>query len=214
MLFRSYRGQLAALGGDELGAAVAAFERFEERLGRIMSFADLTFAGNQADPEIAKFFQTIQERVNAISTETLFFTLELNRIDDAAFAEKLKAPALARYAPWLRDLRIYRPHQLSDDLEKLLHEKHVAGRAAWTRLFDQTMADLRFPLDGRALTNAEAFHLLSDRSGAVRRAAAKSIGKVLGDHARLFALVTNTLAKDKEIEDKWRRYAQIGRAHV
>src|SRR5262249_17842431 len=130
----------------------------------------------------------------------------LNRIDDAALDEKLKAPALARYAPWLRDLRVYRPHQLSDDLEKLLHEKHVAGRAAWTRLFDQTMADLRFPLDGQALTSAEALHLLADRSAPVRRAAAKSIGKVLGDNVRLFGLVTNTLAKDKEVDDKWRSY--------
>jgi oligoendopeptidase F len=201
-----YRGKLAGLSGEELGQAIATYERMDERLGRITSYADLTFATNQADPEIAKFYQTTQERVNAISTETLFFTLELNRLEDEVLDHKLKAPALARYAPWLRDLRAFRPHQLSDDIEKLLHEKHVAGRSAWTRLFDQTMADLRFPLDGQSLTSAEAFHRLSDRNPSVRRAAAKSIGKVLDDNARLFSLVTNTLAKDKEIEDKWRKY--------
>ena len=201
-----YYEKLAGLSGEALGAAVAAFEQLEERLGRIMSFADLTYAGNQSDPLIAKFFQTIQERVNAISTHILFFTLELNRIDDAALDEKLKAPALARYAPWLRDLRAFRPHQLSDEMERLLHEKYVTGRAAWTRLFDETLAALRFPVQGKDLTSAEALHLLSDRDPALRKAAAKSVGKVLGDNVRVLALVTNTLAKDKETEDKWRRY--------
>ena len=102
-------------------------------------------AGNVADPEIGRFYQTMQERINAISTELLFFTLELNRLDDAALDAKLADPALARYRPWLRDVRAFRPHQLSDELEKLLHEKSVAGRAAWVRLFDETIADLRFP---------------------------------------------------------------------
>lgn len=202
-----YEGRLAGLDGKALGAAIVAYERLEERLSRITSYADLTYAGNQSDSTIAKFYQTVQERVNAISTRTLFFTLELNRLDDAALDAKLTAPDLARYAPWLRDLRAFRPHQLEDRMEKLLHEKYVAGRAAWTRLFDETMAGLRFDVDGKSLTSAEALHLLSDRDGKVRRAAAKAVGKTLGDNVRLFALVTNTLAKDKEIEDKWRGYA-------
>jgi oligoendopeptidase F len=201
-----YFGKLADIDGRALGEAVAAFEKMEERLGRIMSFAELTYAGNQSDPLIAKFFQTMQERVNAISTNILFFTLELNRLDDDELARKVKAPELARYQPWLRDLRAFRPHQLSDEMERVLHEKYVAGRGAWVRLFDETIAALRFPLRGKDLTSAEALHLLSDRDPAMRRDAAKSIGKVFGDNARLFALVTNTLAKDKEIDDKWRHY--------
>ena len=203
-----YFGKLAGIDGRALGEAVATFEKIEERLGRIMSFAELTYAGNQSDPLIAKFFQTMQERVNAISTNILFFTLELNRLDDDELARKLKAPELARYQPWLRDLRAFRPHQLSDEMERLLHEKYVAGRGAWVRLFDETIAALRFPLRGKDLTSAEALHLLSDRDPAMRRDAAKSIGKVFGDNARLFALVTNTLAKEKEIDDKWRHYPQ------
>jgi oligoendopeptidase F len=201
-----YLGKLAGLSGEALGAAVAEYERMDERLGRITSFAELTYSGNQSDPETAKFYQTIQERVNAISTHSLFFALELNHIGESELAEKLRAKPLARYAPWLRDLRAFRPHQLGDEMERLLHEKHVAGRAAWMRLFDETLAGLRFPVEGRELTGTEAFHLLSDKDGKVRHAAAKSIGKVLGDNVRLFALVTNTLAKDKEIEDKWRGY--------
>src|SRR3981189_1410788 len=123
-----YDGWLADLSGGELGAAVAAYEKLQEIAGRIMSHAELTRAGNVADPEIARFFQTTHERINAISTDLLFFTLELNRIEDSALDAKLTDPALAHYRPWLRDVGAMRPYQLSDELEKLLHEKSVAGR--------------------------------------------------------------------------------------
>jgi oligoendopeptidase F len=136
----------------------------------------------------------------------LFFTLELNRLDDAELDAKLADARLAHYRPWLRDTRAFRPHQLSDELEKLLHEKYVAGRAAWTRLFDETIAELRFPFRGRELTEPEALDLLSDKDPEVRREAAQIIGEVLGKNTRTFALITNTLAKDKEIEDRWRRF--------
>ncbi len=202
----AYAGKLAALSGAEFGAAIAAYERLDEALSRVMSYAELAYSGDQSDPELAKFYQTMQERVNEISTQVLFFTLEINRLDDALLAEKLKAPALARYAPWLRDVRVRRPHDLPDEIERLLHEKRVAGRNAWTRLFDETMAGLRFPVDGKELTSAEALHLLSDKDPAVRKGAAKSIGGVLGKNLRLFSLITNTLAKDKAIEDQWRKY--------
>src|SRR3954452_306899 len=201
-----HEGYLADLSGGELAAAVAEYEKLQEIAGRIISYAELTRAGNVADPEIARFFQTTHERINAISTELLFFTLELNRIDDAALDAKLADPAPAHYRPWLRDVRAMRPYQLSDELEKLLHEKSVAGRNAWTRLFDETIADLRFPFRGRDLTEPEAMHLLSDRDGAVRQEAALSIGEVFGRNARLFGLITNTLAKDKEVEDRWRGF--------
>jgi oligoendopeptidase F len=203
---KQYEGKLATLSGAALGGAIAGYERLQDTLGRIMSYASLVYAGDMSDPEIGRFFQNMQERVNAISTVLLFFTLEINRLDDAALAEKLKSPELAHYAPWLRDTRAFRPHQLSDDIEKLLHEKYVAGRAAWTRLFDETVASLRFPIDGKQLSTAEALHLLSDRDPDKRKRAAKSIGEVFGRNIRLFALVTNTLAKDKEIEDRWRGF--------
>ena len=203
---RRHAGKVAGLGGAALGAAVAAFEAIEETIGRILSYAQLVHAGDIADAEIGRFYQTTVERVNRVSSELVFFTLELNRIDDDALAEKIKAPALGKYAPWLRDVRVFRPHELAEDMERLLHEKHVAGSAAWSRLFDETMAALRFPIDGRELTSAEILHLLSDPDGAVRKSAAAALGTVLGENVRLFALITNTLAKDKEIEDRWRNY--------
>jgi oligoendopeptidase F len=201
-----FEGRLAGLAGAELGAAVAEYERLQELAGRLISYASLVHAGDLGDPEIGRFFQTMQEQINAAETRLLFFTLELNRIDEEALAEKAADPALARYRPWLRDIRAFRPHQLSDELEKLLHEKSVAGRAAWVRLFDETIADLRFPVRGKELTEPEALDLLSSADPEIRREAALSIGAVLGRHERIFALITNTLAKDKEIEDRWRRF--------
>ncbi|WP_298370615.1 M3 family oligoendopeptidase [Azospirillum sp.] len=202
-----YAGTLPGLSGDALAEAIAAYEAIDETLSRVMSFASLTYSGDMADPIIGKFYQSAQERVNGVSTQLIFFTLEINRLDEDDVTAKLAAsPALARYAPWLRDVRLYRDHQLPDEVERLLHEKYVVGRAAWNRLFDETMAGLRFPIDGKELTSAEALNRLSDRDPAKRREAGEVVGRVMGANARLFALITNTLAKDKEIEDNWRHY--------
>lgn len=201
-----YQGRLAELSGAELGEAIAAYERLSEVLSRIMSYAGLRYAQNISDPERGRFMQGVQERVTPITTQTLFFTLELNRIDDAVLARQLEAPEAARYAPWLRDLRAFRDHQLSDEAERLLHERDVVGSSAWVRLFEETIADLRFPVNGKDLTSAEALHLLSDKDRSVRKAAALSIGEVLAKNGRIFTLVYNTLIKEKEIDDSWRHY--------
>ncbi len=204
----AYAGRLADLSGDDFAVALAEYERISEILTRALSYAQLTYSGDVVDSANGRFFQGIQERVTGISTHTLFFELEINRLDDAVLEAKLASARAAHYRPWLRDVRVYRPHQLSDELERFVHEKSVSGRSAWTRLFDESMARLRFPLDGEELTSAEVLHLLSDRDGARRKAAALTLGKVLGDNVAQFALITNTLAKDKEIEDKWRGYAK------
>ena len=203
-----YQGRLSGLDGAALGLAVAEYERLQELIGRIGSFAQLHYAENMSDPEVARFYQTMQERITDTSAALLFFALEINRIDDAVLAERLKAPGLAHYEPWLRDVRTFRPHQLSDDLERLLHEKQVSGRAAWNRLFDETIADLRFPVGGKDVTGSEALNLLTDRDGSVRREAGHALSGVLSENLRTFALVANTLAKDKEIEDRWRGFAR------
>ncbi|MFQ5984401.1 MAG: M3 family oligoendopeptidase [Alphaproteobacteria bacterium] len=201
-----YAGKLQALDGEALGAAITEYERLKETLDRIASYAHLLFSVAMDDGEVGRFFQTTREEINDIATHTLFFTLELNRLDDAALDGKMTAPALARYAPWLRDLRAFRPYQLSDEAERLLHEKTVTGRGAWTRLFDETVAALRFGVDGRSLTSAQALDLLSSPDPGVRRAAATALGQVFAENARTFALILNTLIKDKAIEDRWRGF--------
>jgi oligoendopeptidase F len=205
---KKYFGKIAKLSGPALGAAIATFEKIDQRLSKIMCYAQLVHAGNVTDPEIGRFYQTTQEAVTDAAAHLVFFTLEINLIAEAALKKKLKAPALAHYASWVRDVRVYRPHQMDEEKERLLHEKSVTGRAAWNRLFDETMARLRFDVGGKKLTSEQALHLLSDNNGTKRKQAARAIGKTLGDNAPLFSLITNTLAKDKEIEDRWRHYAR------
>ena len=205
--FQSARiGTLARLPGADLAAALREFEAIEETLGRLVSYAQLQFSADNLDPAIGRFYQSITERVTAISSHLIFLSLELNRIDDAVLDAKLSDPALARWAPWLRDLRVFRPHELSDDLEKLLHEKEVTGRNAWSRLFDETVAGMRVPVRGEDLTVSSALNKLSDADRSVRQDAAGAIGAAFEGNVRLFSLVTNTLIKDKEIIDTWRRY--------
>ncbi len=203
----AHEGRIATLSGDALAAAIARYEAIEEVLGRAISYAQLVFSGDAQDAANGRFYQTVQERVTAISSHLIFLTLEINRMEEAALETKLGASAaLARWRPWLRDLRVFRPHQLSDEVEKLLHEKEVTGRAAWNRLFDETIAGMRVTVAGESLTVSAALNKLSDRDRAVREAAAKGVSEAFGEKARLFALITNVLAKDKEIIDTWRRY--------
>ena len=205
---KAYEGRIASLSGRELGEAVAKYEALSDLTGRIGSFASLYYAQDQADSERGSFSQNVSEKLTDIGTRLVFFRLEINKLEDADLAGKQKDPALAKYGPWLRDLRVWRPHQLSDELEKALHEKYVVGRAAWSRLFDETIARLRYPFGNEMLSEPQILDKLSNKDPAVRREAAKSFGKVQGDNIAVFSLVTNTLAKDKEIEDRWRKYAR------
>ena len=205
-LHEEFAGRVGDLDGEILADLIARYEAIKETLERLTSYAYLVYCTAMDDAETAQFFQTVREETTATESRLLFLTLELNRIEDNALADKLKAPGLARYAPWVRDIRAFRPFQLSDEVERLLLEKQVAGRAAWMRLFDETMAALRFPVRGEALGSAEALNLLSDKDRDVRREAAQALGTVLGENVRTFALITNTLAKDKEIEDQWRGF--------
>ena len=206
----AYAGKLAGLSGGGLAAAISEYERIEEVLGRLMSYSQLLFSGDSTDATIGRFYQSITERVTTISSHLLFFVLELNRLDDAALEAKLADPALARWHPWLRDLRVFRPHQLSDELEKLLHEKEVTGHAAWTRLFDETIAGMRVPVRGEPLTVTDALNKLSDQDRSLREEAGRAVGAAFGERIKLFGLITNTLAKDKEIIDGWRHYPRPG----
>ena len=201
-------GRLDSLDGVDLGTAIAEYERLDELLGRLMSYAYLVYAGDMSDPENGRFLQDMQEKVTEISAKLLFFTLELNRLDDEHLQGLMASSETEKYAPWLRDLRDFRPHQLSDELEQYIHDKSVTGRGAWSRLFDETMAELRFSINGKEMTSSEALNCLSDRDGALRKAAAESIGDVLGANVRLFAQITNTLAKDKQVDDNWRKFAE------
>ncbi len=210
----AYRGKLGALadsgrGGEALAEAVKTYEALQDLIGRVMAYASLLYASDTSDSARAKFYGDAQERVTALSGDLLFFELELNRIDDATLEAALAAPALGRYRPWLEDIRKERPHQLADDLEQLFLEKSVSGVAAWNRLFDDTMSALRFDFDGESLTLEPLLGKLQDPDGKKREAAANALAATLGANLRLFALLTSTLAKDKEISDRWRKFEDV-----
>src|SRR3954449_778863 len=210
----TYRGTLDGLARREdaaqaLGAAVLRYEAIEDLLGRIMSYAGLIYSGDTTDPKRAKFYGDAQERMTAASSDLLFFTLELNRIDDAVLEQAMASEPLARYRPWLEDIRKDKPYQLDDKLEQLFHEKSVTGSAAWNRLFDETIASLRFDVRGEALTLEPTLNKLQDTDGTVRKDAAEALARVFKGHLRTFTLITNTLIKDKEISDRWRGFEDV-----
>jgi oligoendopeptidase F len=203
---KRYEGKVETLDAETLAEAIAAYEAFQDLIGRLGSYAQLCYAKAMNNPETARFFQNMQERLTDLSSQTLFFTLAINRIEEVRLSKMLASPSLSKYAPWLRDVRVFRPYQLADDMEKILHEKAVAGRAAWMRLFDETIARMRFPIGNKKLTEPEALDLMSSPNAVTRKKAALVIGKTFKEHAPVFALITNTLAKDKDIEDRWRGF--------
>ncbi len=204
-----YKGRLEGLvrnGG--LLAAVTRYEALDDRLGRIMSYAGLVYSGNTTDAANAKFYGDAQDKVTAAATDLLFFQLELNRIGDGEI-DAAAAGELARYKPWLDDIRKDKPFQLDDKLEQLFLEKSATGASAWNRLFDETLAALRFNVDGQDLALEPTLSLLQDEHAKTREKAAKALAAGLKTNLRTFALVTNVLAKDKEISDRWRGFGDV-----
>jgi len=212
-----YKGKLAALaggpeGGKALAAAVKDLEAIDDLIGRIASYAQLVYTGNTTDPARAKFFGDVQERITTSSSHLLFFSLELNKIDDEVLEHAMADPALGHYRPWIEDVRKEKPYQLEDRIEQLFHEKSVTGQGAWNRLFDDTIASLRFKIGTKTLTIEPTLNLLQDRNPNTRKAAAEALGRTFAQNLRTFTLITNTLAKDKEISDRWRGFADIADA--
>jgi len=207
----AYKGKLDGLARNGgLVEAVKRSEALDDLTGRIGSFAYLQYAQNTQDPNRAKFLGDMNEALTSLSTRLIFFGLELNRIEDdvleAAFA---KDAELARYRPWFAELRKSKPYQLEDRVEELFHDKSVTAFSAWNRLFDETMASLKFEVDGETLGLEATLHLLSDKDETKREAAFHALSKTLHANERLFTHITNVLAKDKEISDRWRGFGDI-----
>ncbi|OAF08408.1 oligoendopeptidase F [Bradyrhizobium centrolobii] len=209
-----YKGKLATGtanedGGKWLAEAVRRYEAIDDLAGRLGSYAGLVHAGDSVDPKISKFYGDVSERLTAASTHLLFFALELNRIDDDLLTSAMQASELAHYRPWIEDLRKEKPYQLEDKLEQLFLEKAQTGYSAWNRLFDQTISGLRFKVGSKELAIEPTLNLLQDRDGAKRKTAAEALAKTFKANERTFALITNTLAKDKDISDRWRGFKDV-----
>ncbi|SDY65008.1 oligoendopeptidase F [Jannaschia faecimaris] len=200
-----YEGKLAGLSAEDMLRCIQRNEKIDEIAGRIMSFAGLRYYQVTTDGDRAKFMSDCQDKLTTFTTPLVFFSLEFNRIDDARYGELMAANAdLARYRPALDRLRAMKPYQLSDELEKFLHDTSVVGASAWNKLFDETIAGLTFVVDGEELGIEGTLNLLTDHDRAKREAGARVLAEVFGRNVRTFARVHNTLTKEKEITDRWR----------
>ncbi len=204
----TYEGRLATLDAAALLTCVRAYEAIETTAGRVMSYAGLRYYQNTMDSDRAKFMADAQDRITAATTPLVFFTLEFNRLDDAHLSALLgQNTDLSRYRPVFDRMRAMRPHQLSDELERFLHDQSTVGAAAWNRLFDETMAGLTFTVAGEdePLNLESTLNLLTDTDRTKREAAARALATVFDRNIKLFARIHNTLAKEKDITDRWRK---------
>ncbi len=207
-----YKGRLSSLDGAKLAVAIERYEGLSDLLGRVGSYAQLYYVGDTTDSARSKFYGDVNTKMTDMSSLLLFFELELNGIDEAAMAQAMQVPALAHYKPWLDNLRAEKPYQLDDKTEQLFLEKSQTGFGAFNRLFDETMAGLRFHVNGEELTLEPTLNLMQHQDEAKRKAGSDALAKTFGDNIKLFTLITNTLAKDKEISDRWRGFKDIAAA--
>lgn len=211
----AHQGKLEAYldggqGGDELAGVIKEYEAMSDLFGRIGSFMMLYYVGNTTDPDRQKFYGDVSQKLTALTTGLVFFELEFNRLEDDTLKKAMTVSAmLAHYRPWIADLRKEKPFQLEDRVEQLFHEKSVTAAGAWNRLFDETMAALEFEVDGEALSLEPTLNLLMSKDGEKRKAAAQTLAGVFKSNISLFASITNTLAKDKEISDRWRGFKDV-----
>ena len=209
-----YRGKIVEIGHkprahEELFKAIENYEKLDDLAGRLISYAGLIYFGETTNPRYAKFYGDAQEHLTAVFSDLLFFTLELNRIDDEVMNKLVLLTPLDHYRPWIEDIRKEKPYQLDDKIEQLFLEKSVPGSAAWNRLFDETIAALQFNIRGESLPIEAALNKMMDSDETIRQDAAQVISGVLVENTRIFTLVMNTLSKDKEISDRWRGFQDV-----
>ena len=202
---KKYEGKVIKLSAIKLLKAIEEIEKIDEIMDKILSYAHLLVSENIENEKNKIFFQQMQEKITKFSSMLIFFTLELNQISDKKIKIFFKEKKLIKYKNWIINRRSFKPYQLDKKLEKLLQDKSLTSSSAWIRLFDDTIAALRFPFKNKLLSSAEILNFLSDNKSSTRKAAAKSVGKTLGKNINLFATITNTLAKDKSINDEWRK---------
>ena len=202
---KKYEGKVIKLSAIKLLKAIEEIEKIDEIMDKILSYAHLLVSENIENEKNKIFFQQMQEKITKFSSMLIFFTLELNQISDKKIKIFFKEKRLIKYKNWIINRRSFKPYQLDKKLEKLLQDKSLTSSSAWIRLFDDTIAALRFPFKNKLLSSAEILNFLSDNKSSTRKAAAKSVGNTLGKNINLFATITNTLAKDKSINDEWRK---------
>ncbi|MFN7662924.1 MAG: M3 family oligoendopeptidase [Alphaproteobacteria bacterium] len=204
-----YESKVTTLDSQALALSIQDYESLSERMGRLSSFASLIFAQDMTHKEKASFYQNIQEKITDLSTPLIFYTLEFNQIADSTLKSYYsESPLLSRYKPWIENVRIFKKHQLNKDLEHVFHELSLPASRNWVRLYDETFATMTFQYEGKDLSIAQIMNFFTSANEEERQRSAEAFGARLKKSAPLFTLILNTLAKEKQIEDKWRQYAR------
>lgn len=203
---KEFSGKVTKLAAPALAKAIVRYETICEKIGKISCYAQLIYAADLSNQKNIAFHQNTSETLSKIDSALIFFSLEINKIEENKITQLLKNPELKKYQSYIRDLRSFRKHQLSQELEKFALEKNITGAAAFVRLFDETVNNLKFTYRKKILNSQEIFNLMSSPDENARKDAAKAIGKTFEAHSKIFAFITNTLAKDKAIEDEWRGF--------
>ena len=210
---KDYEGKLKLLSANEMLNCVVRNEKISSISGRIISYAGLRYYQKTTDADRAKFLSDMQEKITVFTTKLVFFSLEINSLEDELL-EKLffENVELSRYKPIFEKIRALKPYQLSDEIEKFLHDLGIVGDA-WEKLFDETIAGLKFKIDNETLNIEATLNLLTDKKRENREKATHELARVFKKNIKVFTRVHNTQAKEKEIIDRWRGMptAQMGR---
>ena len=201
---KKYTYKITKLSPSQLLKAIIELENIDIKIDKIMSYAHLLVAEDGNNEKNKIFYQQMQEQITNIASSIVFFSLELNEVSNAKLNKIYADKKLKNYQNWIKNIRKFKPYQLDVKAEKLLQEKSITSRSAWVRLFDDTIASLKFPFKGKNLSSAEIFNFLSDKKESNRKKSAEVVSAVLKDNISLFTSITNNLAKDKSINDKWR----------
>jgi len=198
-----YKGKIAS--AEILEKAVKSYENIVDGMQRIGTYAYLNYITHMNGQDRKGLYQQVSEALAVFSSEIAFFTLEINKLDEKIIFDC----SLSKYKTFFENIRLFKPYELPEEIEQVLIKKSVTSSDAWSKFFDETMANLRFEFDGEELTASKVFDLLANESQEVRKKAAKSIEKTLGNNIKTFAFITNTLAKDKQIEDEMRGFSDV-----
>lgn len=206
---QQYQGQVTSLSAAQLATAIQTYEQLVELMSKLEEYAFLTYVTRSNQETISVFFQNTTEKISQLQSKLIFFDLGLCQIDEAKLQEMYQqADQLQHYLPFIRHTRLFTPHNLSEEVERVFSDTSITGGDAWVRLYDETLAELKFKFRGQDLNEPEISSKLLDDDDSVRREAGKIIGEVLGKHSKTFTYIMNVLAKDKDISDQWHHYAK------
>ena len=201
-----YEGKLSSLTANNMLICIKRYEKIEMVSGRIMSYAGLRYYQKTTDETRTKFLTDNQDKITNITSDLIFFSLEINKLVEHKLNALLKTNAdLRRYKPIFDRLRSMRPHQLNKELELYIHDLSTVGSSSWNRLFDETITGLEFRISEEVMGIETVLNLLTDSNRKKRELASRELARVFKKNIKIFSRIHNTLAKEKSINDKWRK---------